>query len=65
MNNYEIDDFPLIEKKPKKFNNSLDEIQKNTLICYSFGLDLTETKQILKNNFKEIEISRNYKEMLN
>jgi adenine-specific DNA-methyltransferase len=63
INNYEIDDLPIIESKPKKFNDNLDEIQKNILVCNSFGLDLNETKQILKNHFKEIEISRNYKEM--
>ncbi|MSP65072.1 MAG: hypothetical protein EXR16_05540 [Bacteroidetes bacterium] len=65
INNYEIDDLPIIIRKPEKFNKDLDEIQKNILICNSFGLDLIETKKILKNHFKEIEINRNYGKMCN
>ena len=63
INNYEIGDLPIIEKIPKKFNSNLNEIQKNILICNSFGLDLSETKKILKNHFKEIEINNNYGKM--
>ena len=65
VNNYEIDDLPIIEKKPKEFTKKLTEIQRNILICKLFNLDLNETKIILKNYFKEIEITQEYKEMLN
>ncbi len=65
VNNYEIDDLPLIGKKPPKFNVKLDSIQQNILVCKSFGLDMIETKIILKDHFIETEIDNNYKEMFN
>ena len=61
VNNYEIAQLPIILKKPKELND-LDALSKNILVCKKFGLSLTETKHILK-DYKEIEISRKYKEM--
>ena len=61
VNNYEIDQLPIILKKPKELDH-LDALSKNILVCKKFGLSLTETVYILKDYYKEIEISRKYKE---
>ena len=61
VNNYEIDQLPIILKKPKELDH-LDALSKNILVCKKFGLSLTETKHILK-DYKEIEIRRKYEEI--
>jgi len=59
VNNYEIDELPIIESTSSSFNN-LNEIEQEVLVCKEFGLTLNETKETLKEH-KEMEISRAYR----
>jgi len=63
VNNYEIDELPIVEEAPKDLEKFKDPLGKNVLVCKEFGLDLNETILILRRHFKEIEINRKFKEI--
>ena len=64
VNNYEIDELPIVENTPKNLRKCNDTLSQNVLVCKQFGLDMNETKLILKKYFEEIEISSAFKKVV-